>query len=215
MVPFLCIECETVDTHGPNRLANSTHRQVCHPACTARIEKLAIPGWWKSPCSIDSSRDKTSSRNRPTGPLLTPKAFDNKAQGRRGRGAPWVRHERKAPNPNGVEHASSGMNPRHAGHCLRDMAIQIVGPCWGPAHRLAFDPGCAAFAATLGFVVKPFHGDKHRCAALPVTPPSSRAIVLQPDHRTHTTLVQASLGKYSQRMVTKWKVDSAGGYRLS
>ncbi len=49
------------------------------------------------------------------------------------------------------------------------MAIHVVGPRWGPAHLLAFDPGCAAFAATLGCVVKPFHGDKHRCAALLAT----------------------------------------------
>ncbi len=78
------------------------------------------------------------------------------------------------------------MNPRHAGHDPRDMAINVVGPRWGPAHLLALDPGCAAFAATLGFVVKPFHGNKHRCAAFASTPSSSRAIVLQRDNRTHT-----------------------------
>ena len=87
------------------------------------------------------------------GLMLTPKAFDNKAQGRRGRGAPWVRNESYAANPNGVEHASSGMNPRHAGHGPRDLAIHVVGPRWGPGHLLALAPGCVAFAATLGFVV--------------------------------------------------------------
>ena len=55
-------------------------------------------------CSIDSSRDKTSSSNPTVGPWLTPKAFDNKAQGRRGRGAPWVRHERNARMVQKVEH---------------------------------------------------------------------------------------------------------------
>ena len=88
--------------------------------------------------------------------------------------------------PNGVEHASYGMNPRHAGHCPRDMAIHVVGPRWGPAQRMALDPGCAAFATTLGFVVKPFHGDKHRCAGFAATPLPSRAIVLQRHNRTHT-----------------------------
>ncbi len=124
-----------------------------------------------------------SSRNRLPGLLLTLKALYNKAQGR---GAPWVRNERNATNLNGVEHASNGMNPRHAGHSPRDMAIHVVGPRWGQAHRLAVDPGCAAFAATLGFVVKPFHGDKHRCAAFAATALPSHAIVLQRDNRTHT-----------------------------
>ena len=132
----------------------------------------------------DCSRDNTSSRNRPGAPLITPKALYNKAQGRRARGAPWVRNERNAPNPNGVEHASNGMNPRHAGHCPRDMAIHVVGPRWGPAHLLALDPGCAAFAATLGFVVKPFHGEKHRCGAFapPLCPrvPSCCGVTTEP-----------------------------------
>ncbi len=75
--------------------------------------------------------------------------------------------ERNAPNSNGVEHASNGMNPRHMRQYPREMAIHVVEPRWGPAHLLALDPGCAAFAATLGFVVKPFHGDKPKCAALP------------------------------------------------
>ncbi len=35
----------------------------------------------------------------------------------------------------------------------RDITIHVVGPRWGPSHLLALDPGCAAFAATLGFVV--------------------------------------------------------------
>ena len=86
--------------------------------------------------------------------FITVKRFNNRAQGRRARGAPWVRNERNAPNPNGVEHASSGMNPRRAGHCPRDMAIHVVGRCWGPAHLLALDPGCAALPATLDVVVK-------------------------------------------------------------
>ena len=73
----------------------------------------------------------TSSRNRPAGLLLTPKAFNNKAQGRREGGAPWVRNERIASNPTGVEHASSDMNPRHAGHCPREMAIHVVEPRGG------------------------------------------------------------------------------------
>ena len=62
-------------------------------------------------CSIDYSRDNTSNRNHPAGTLLTPKAFDNKAQGRRARGAPWVRNERDATNPNGP----TGLNMRPAG----------------------------------------------------------------------------------------------------
>ena len=53
------------------------------------------------------------------------------------------------------------MNPQHAAHCPPDMANYVVGPRWGAAHVLALNPGCAAFAATLGSVVKPFHGDKH------------------------------------------------------
>jgi hypothetical protein len=38
---------------------------------------------WRSDfqCSIDYSRDNPSNRNRPARLLLTPKAFDNKAQG--------------------------------------------------------------------------------------------------------------------------------------
>ena len=107
-------------------------------------------------CSIDYRRDNTSNGNRPAGALLTPKAFDNKAQGRSARGAPWVRNERAATNPTGVVHASSGMNPRHAAHCPRDMAIQIVGPRWGPAHLLAMDPGCTAFAATWALLLNRF-----------------------------------------------------------
>ena len=49
----------------------------------------------------DGNRDNTSSPNCPAGLLLTPKALYNKAQGLRGRGAPWVRNERNASNPNG------------------------------------------------------------------------------------------------------------------
>ncbi len=45
----------------------------------------------------------------------------------------------------------------------------IVGPRWGPAHALAADPGCAAFAATLVSVVKPLRGDRHMCAAFAST----------------------------------------------
>ncbi len=40
---------------------------------------------------LNRNQDNTSGSNRLAGPLLTPKALDNKAQGRRGRGAPWVR----------------------------------------------------------------------------------------------------------------------------
>ena len=85
------------------------------------------------------------------------------------------------------------------------MAIQIVGPRWGPAHFLALDPGCAAYAATLGFVVKPFHGDKHRCAVFASTQ-TSRAIVLQPDKQTHTMLGDSTDG--TDIRIDQYEIDS-------
>jgi hypothetical protein len=82
----------------------------------------------------------------------------------------------------------------------------LSDPVGVPRTFLALDPGCAAFAATLGFVVKPFHGNKHRCAASAATPPSSCAIVLQRDQGTHTMLGDST--RCPDILIVQWTIDS-------
>ena len=86
--------------------------------------------------------------------FLAVKRFDNKAQGRREGGAPWVQRQKVRGTPTGSDNMD--------GHILRTMCrmlgIHPAGRMFNPVvvegMALVANPGCAASAATLGFIVE-------------------------------------------------------------
>ncbi len=102
----------------------------------------------------DGMRGRRGGREGGTPVFITVKRFDNKAQGRREGGAPWVQRQKVRRTPTGSDNMD--------GHILRIMyrmsRVHPVRRMFNPVGvgGIAFvaNPGCAASAATLGFVVE-------------------------------------------------------------
>ena len=85
---------------------------------------------------------------------ITVKRFNNKAQGRREGGAPWVQREEVRGTPTGSDNMD--------GHFLRIMSDmssvhpvrRMFNPVGVGGNAFVANPGCAACASTLGFVVE-------------------------------------------------------------
>jgi hypothetical protein len=85
--------------------------------------------------------------------IITVKRFNNRAQGRREGGAPWDQRQEVCGTPTGSDNMD--------GHIPRTMSrmsgVHPAGRMFNPVGvgGIAFvaNPGCAASAATLGFVV--------------------------------------------------------------
>ncbi len=101
----------------------------------------------------DRMRGRRGGREGCTPVFITVKRFDNKAQGRREGGAPWVQRQKVRGTPTGSDNMD--------GHILRIMSrmsrVHPVRRMFNPVGvgGIAFvaNPGCAASAATLGFAV--------------------------------------------------------------
>ena len=86
--------------------------------------------------------------------FITVKRFDKKAQGRREGGAPWVQSQKVRGTPTGSDNMD--------GHIPRTMsrmsgvhpACRMFNPVGVGSIAFVANPGCAASAATLGFVVE-------------------------------------------------------------
>ena len=100
--------------------------------------------------------------------LITVKRFDNKAQGRREGGAPWVHSQSVRGTPTGSDNRdghvprpmSRGPCPACRGKHPGQRGPPSVQPRWGWGDAFVADPGCAACAATLGFIVAAPFGAK-------------------------------------------------------
>ena len=98
----------------------------------------------------------------------TVKRFDNKAQGRREGGAPWVQSQSVRGTPTGSDNRdghvprpmSRGPCPACRGKHPGQRGPPSVQPRWGWGDAFVADPGCAACAATLGFIVAAPFGAK-------------------------------------------------------
>ncbi len=101
----------------------------------------------------DGTRGRRGGRVGGAPVFITVKRFDNKAQGRREGGAPWVQRQQVRGTPTGSDNFD--------GHILRIISrmsrVLPVRRMFNPVGvgGIAFDanPGCAASAATLGFAV--------------------------------------------------------------
>ena len=86
--------------------------------------------------------------------LITVKRLNNKAQGRREDGAPWVQRQKVQGTPTG----SSNMNghiPRKMYRISRPQSVRLMfNPDGISATAFVANPGRAACRSTLGFVVK-------------------------------------------------------------
>ena len=86
--------------------------------------------------------------------FITVKRFNNKAQGRRIGGAPWGQRQKVRGTPTGSDNLD-GHIPRTMSRIL---GIHPAGRMFNPVGvggiALIANPGCAAYAATLGFVVE-------------------------------------------------------------
>jgi hypothetical protein len=75
--------------------------------------------------------------------VFTPKAFNSEAQGRRASGAPWGQKPKRTITPKALHKYVDGM---------------LCNPCGVKDSTRIRYPGCAAYAATLGFGVEPLRG---------------------------------------------------------
>ena len=102
----------------------------------------------------DRMRGRRGGREGGAPVFITVKRFDNKAQGRRIGGAPWVQRQEVRGTPTGSDNLD--------GHILRIMSrmsrVHPVRRMFNPVRvggiALVANPGCAACASTLGFVVE-------------------------------------------------------------
>ncbi len=102
----------------------------------------------------DSTRGRRGGREGGAPVFINVKRFNNRAQGRRKGGAPWVKRQEVRWTPTG----SDSMDGHIARTMSRMLGIHPAGRMFNPfgVEGIAFvaNPGCAACAATLGFVLE-------------------------------------------------------------
>ncbi len=101
----------------------------------------------------DGTRGQRGGREAGAPVFITVKRFNNKAQGRREGGAPWVQRHALRRTPTGSDnmdgHIPQTMSRMSGVHPVRRM----FNPVGVGGIAFVANPGCAASAATLGFVV--------------------------------------------------------------
>ena len=102
----------------------------------------------------DGTRGRRGGREVGAPVFITVKRFNNRAQGRREGGAPWVQRQKVRGTPTGSDNLD-GHIPRTMSRMSKVHPVRrMFNPVGVGGIAFVANPGCAASVATLGFVVE-------------------------------------------------------------